>query len=95
PAEVLATLEGMDEQLVQAIIEERENEPFGSRGDLLRLDDVSDQVFTQIVEDISARSSSLRITSVGSLEEGRIRVKLTVIVDLKSDEPQIVHIVEG
>ncbi len=95
PPEVLATLDGMTEQAVQAIVAQRQKEPFTTRGDLLKLTEVTDDIFAQIAERITVCSSALRITSVGSVEDGRIRVGLTAIVDLKDSEPKIVYVVEG
>lgn len=95
PPEVLATLDGMTEQALEAIVQYREQQPFTSRGDLLALPEVTDSVFTQIVEEITVRSSTLRITSVGSVEEGRVRVQVTVLLDLKGPEPRIVYIAVG
>lgn len=95
PAEVLATLDGMTEPAVQAIVAQREKEPFTTRGELLKLTEITDDIFAQIAERVTVRSSSLRITSVGSVEDGRIRVRLTAVVDLKDTEPKIVYVAEG
>lgn len=95
PLDVLLAIDGMTEQAAQAIVREREENPFTTRGELLRLSEVTDEVFTQVVEQITVRSSTLRITSVGSVEEGRVRVQVVAVVDLKQSEPMIVHITEG
>jgi hypothetical protein len=47
------------------------------------------------VERVTVRSSALRITSIGSMEGGRVRVRLTAIVSLKESEPEIVYLAEG
>jgi len=95
PPEVLATIDGMTDQVAQAIVEQRAQLPFTTRGDLLALPAVTEDVFGQIVEKVTVRSSALKITSIGSVEDGRVRVRLTVIVDLKESEPRIVSIAEG
>ncbi|MGQ9729679.1 MAG: helix-hairpin-helix domain-containing protein [Candidatus Zipacnadales bacterium] len=95
PLEVLATIEGMTEQVAQAIIREREKAPFTTRGDLLNLPEVTNELFSQLVEKVDVRSSCLAITSVGSVEEGRVRVRLTAYLDLKQDEPAIIYVAEG
>lgn len=95
PLDVLLAIDGMTEQVAQAIIRERDEEPFTTRGELLRLSEVTDEVFTQLIEQLTVRSSTLRITSVGSVEEERVRVRVVAIVDFKESEPAIVHIAEG
>jgi len=95
PAEVLMTIDGMSEELVQEIVEQRQSQPFTTRGELLNLSEVSDDLFGQVVEDVDVRSSALRITALGSVEDGRVRVRVTVILDMKDSEPQIVYIREG
>ena len=95
PAEILATLDGMTEQAVQAIVTQREKEPFTTRGELLKLTEVTDDIFAQIAERVTVRSSALRVTSIGSVEDGRIRVRLTAVVDLKDSQPKIVYVAEG
>jgi general secretion pathway protein K len=95
PAEVLLAIDGMTEELAQAIIRDREEQPFTTRGELLRLSEVTDEVFVELIEQITVRSSTLRIVSVGSVEEERVRVRIVAIVDFKESEPVIVHLAEG
>jgi type II secretory pathway component PulK len=95
PADVLGTLDGMTQQAVEAIINYRATAPFVTRGDLLKLTEVTDGLFAQIAERVTVRSSALRITSVGSVDDGRIRVQLTAVVDLKGTQPTIVSLTEG
>jgi competence ComEA-like helix-hairpin-helix protein len=95
PAEVLATLEGITEQAVEAIVRERETAPFATRGAILALPEVTDAVYARIGEQVTVRSSALKIVSVGSAGDGRVRVRLTAILDLKPSEPRIVHLSEG
>lgn len=95
PAEVLMTVEGMSEELVQEIVEQRRSQPFTTRGDLLNLSEVSDEAFAQVAEEVDVRSSALKITALGSVEGGRVRARVTVILDMKDSEPQIVYIREG
>ena len=95
PAEVLMAIDGMTEQVAQAIIRDREQQPFTTRGELLRLSEVTDELFSQLVEEITVRSSTLRISSIGSVEEDRVRVQIVAMVDLKESEPTVVHLSEG
>jgi competence ComEA-like helix-hairpin-helix protein len=95
PAEVLATIDGMTDQALKAILQYREQQPFITRGDLLALPEITEVLFTQLVEKVTVRSSTLRITSIGSVEAGRVRVQVTAVVSLQSAEPQIVYLAEG
>ena len=88
-------IDGMTEQVAQAIIRDREQQPFTTRGELLRLSEVTDELFSQLVEEITVRSSTLRISSIGSVEEDRVRVQIVAMVDLKESEPTVVHLSEG
>jgi type II secretory pathway component PulK len=95
PVEVLATLDGMTEQALNAIVKYRAEQPFTTRGELLALTEMTDALFSQIVEKVTVRSSTLKITSIGSVEEGRVRVRVTALVDLQESEPRIVYLAEG
>ena len=94
-AEALSTLEGMTEEVLNAIVEYRDAQPFTSRGELLALKEMNETLFTQLVEAVTVRSSTLKITSTGSVEEGRVRARVTAVVDLKESEPRIVYMAEG
>jgi len=95
PPETLATLEGMTEQVLNAIADYREAQSFTTRGDLLALKEMDEALFAQLVEAVTVRSSTLRITAIGSVDEGRIRVRVTAVVDLKQSEPRIVYLQAG
>jgi len=93
--EALSTVEGMTDEVLNAILNYRESQPFTSRGELLALKEVSDATFAQLAEEVTVRSSTLKITAVGSVEDGRVRMRVTAILDLKDSDPRIVYLAEG
>lgn len=69
-AEVLAALPGMDASLADIIAAARMEQPFETVGDLLRLTEITEEVFRQVAPLLTTRSMALRLTAQGSVGEG-------------------------
>lgn len=84
--EVLAALPGMDESLAQLIVTARQDEPFETVADLLRLTEVDDATFEEIAPSLTTRSLVVRLTAEGTIGEGRQaqsnRIEALVIIEL-------------
>ncbi|MCC7491961.1 MAG: general secretion pathway protein GspK [Fimbriimonadaceae bacterium] len=70
PLEILAALPGMDLTLAQAIVDARRQEPFETVGDLLRLSEVTDELFGQLAPLLTTRSAAFRLQASGTVGEG-------------------------
>lgn len=83
PVEVLAVLPGMDGTIAEAIDAYRTTTgPLTGVGDLLLIDAVDDEVFTQVADHVTTRSRRFRVVSVGSHPEGVSRtITCIVLVD--------------
>ena len=94
------TLPQMTEEIAQAIIDYRTATPLVSRGDLLRVDQVTQQVFNNIIERVTVFSDSYHIRVLGmsrnvSVGTGRISdlaVHLTVTLDRSTGKCRIVRL---
>ncbi len=85
-AEVLAALPGMDSQLADAIVQARRSQPFETVGDLLRLSEVTDDVFKQVAPLLTTRSRTFQLSAVGTVLEGEQELtrRITVLALLES-----------
>jgi len=80
-AEVLATLPGIDPEMVAAIIAYRSSSGFfNSVGDLFDVDGMTDNVFKQMVDRITTRSETFRIFSEGRVSSTGARRRLQVVI---------------
>jgi DNA uptake protein ComE-like DNA-binding protein len=71
PAEVLAALPGMDAATAQAVVQERtDNGAFTDVGQLLRMDQVSNELFMGIANLLTARSKIFRVVAAGQCKDG-------------------------
>lgn len=80
-AEVLSTLPGFGPELVGAIIAHRSSSGFfNSVGDLFDVDGMTDSILKQVVDRITTRSETFRITSEGRVASTGARRRLQVVV---------------
>ncbi|NUP99523.1 MAG: general secretion pathway protein GspK, partial [Armatimonadetes bacterium] len=66
-AEVLASLPGMDATIADALVQARREQPFETVGDLLRLTEISNEVFKQVAPLLTTRSLAYRLTASGTV----------------------------
>lgn len=100
PAEVLMTLPQMTEEAAQAIVAYREGNPLVTRGDLLRIDEVSQAIFNAIVERVTVMSDTYLVRALGTAQgimpgNGRTRdigVHLSAVLDRTSGRCRIVRL---
>jgi DNA uptake protein ComE-like DNA-binding protein len=99
PVEVLAVLPQMSEEIAQAIVEYRQANPLVSRGDLLKLPEVTPAVFNAIVERVTVLSDSFTVRALGvqrmTDDTGRltdIAVHLTAVLDRTTGRCRIVRL---
>lgn len=88
---VLAALPGMNEAIADDIVAHRNGDegPFGSAGDILTVDSVTQEVYRQIAELITVRSVFFRLTSTGSIEGSKTTRSIESVVSLlRSDLKQ-------
>lgn len=85
--EVLAALPGMDPDLAQLIVAERANQPFETVGDLLRLTEITPEVFEQVAPLLTTRSVAFRLQAEGTVGEKDqavgYRIEIVVLMDLQ------------
>lgn len=100
PFEVLMTFDGMTEEAADAIVTQRESQPFQSRGDLLQLQEITNEVFNSMIEKTTVISDSFTARVMGMArtqpESGgrprEIGVHLTVMLDRTSGRCRIVRL---
>lgn len=81
--EVLACLPGVDRQLADAIIRQRQSAGFfQSPAGLLNVPGMNQQLFKQIAPLVTARSETFRILSEGMVNSSGVRQRIQVIVHL-------------
>lgn len=69
-AEVLSALTGMDPSIADLIVRERQNEPFQTVADLLRLAEIDDQMFQDLAPFLTTRGLVFRLRAEGTIGEG-------------------------
>ncbi len=69
-AEVLSALTGMDPSIAELIVRERQNEPFETVADLLRLAEIDDQMFQDLAPLLTTRGLVFRLRAEGTIGEG-------------------------
>jgi DNA uptake protein ComE-like DNA-binding protein len=100
PAEVIMTLPQMTEEIAQAIVAYRDANPMISRGDLLKVDEVTPAIFNAIVEKVTVISDTFLVRSYGTSQvllpgSGRpndIAVHLSAVIDRTSGKCRIVRL---
>lgn len=100
PAEVIMTLPQMTEEIAQAIVAYRDSNPMVSRGDLLRIDEVTPAIFNAIVEKVTVVSDTFLVRALGTAQvilpgSGRpndISVHLTAVLDRTSGKCRIARL---
>ena len=100
PPEVLMTLPQMTEEIAQLIVSYRETTPFVSRGDLLQIPELTQQVFNQIIERVTVVSDSYTVRSLGFarsdpagiMRPTDIAVHLTAVLDRSTGRCRIVRL---
>ena len=90
PAEVLATLPDMTEELATAIVNRRQSQPFAGRGDIVYLEKVDPQVLGNLLEYITVNSDAYRVYALGIIDETEIAVHVTAVIDT-SESPALIR----
>ncbi|MBI2300893.1 MAG: general secretion pathway protein GspK, partial [Armatimonadetes bacterium] len=89
-AEVLASLPGMDEDIAQAIVNGRRDQPFETVGDLLGLSDMTDQTFEEVAPLLTTRALAYRLQADGTVGRGEHvltnRIEAIVIVEMQPSQ---------
>jgi len=85
--DVLACLPGMTRELAQAIISQRQSGGFfASTGELLKVPDLTRDIFKQIAPLVTARSETFRILSEGKINSTGTRQRIQAIVHIGLDD---------
>ena len=85
PAEVLACLPGMTKELAQAVVAHRKSAGFfPNTAALLKVQDMTTQIFKQLAPRVTARSETFRILSEGRVTSSGARRRLQVTVRLRN-----------
>ena len=87
--DVLVCLPGMTRELAQSIISQRQSEFFASIGELLKLPQMSRDIFRQIAPLITARSETYRILCEGKVKSTGVRQRIQAIVHVGLNSQQI------
>jgi type II secretory pathway component PulK len=88
--DVLVCLPGMTRELAQAIISQRQSGGyFASTAELLKLPDMTRDIFKQIAPLITARSETYRILCEGRISSTGTRQRIQVIVHIGLNSQQI------
>jgi DNA uptake protein ComE-like DNA-binding protein len=81
--DVLACLPGMTRELAQAVISQRQSGGFfANTGELLKVPDLTRDIFKQIAPLVTARSETFRILSEGKVNSTGARQRIEVIVHI-------------
>jgi DNA uptake protein ComE-like DNA-binding protein len=85
--EVLACLPGMTRELAQAVVSQRQsNGFFANTGELLKVPDLTRDIFKQIAPLVTARSETFRILSEGKINSTGARQRIQVVVHVGLDD---------
>jgi DNA uptake protein ComE-like DNA-binding protein len=87
--DVLICLPGMTRELAQSIISRRQSEFFVSTGELLKLPQMSRDIFRQIAPFITARSETYRILCEGKVTSTGVRQRIQAIVHIGLNSQQM------
>lgn len=89
PPEVLAALPGMSDDVVQAIITRRDEQPFTDIGEVLSINSISTSVFQQIAGRLTTRSKTFSVRSIGRTADG-LTSTVTCLLQIDTDGGQTV-----
>jgi len=89
--EVLATLPGVDDELVDRIIRYRDGGGFASIGGLLDVSGMTKEKFAKLESHVTVRSNVFRVLSHGLAESGLAKATIECVVDRSGDVPQILY----
>jgi len=94
---VLETLPAMDEELAEAIVQDRNGQPFASIGQLLDVSGITKKEFARLEKHVTVRSSVFRILSQGEAASGLARATIECVVDRGRDEdvPRVLYWLES
>ncbi|HEX2922534.1 MAG TPA: helix-hairpin-helix domain-containing protein [Chloroflexota bacterium] len=94
--EVLKTLPGVEDALVETIIEHRDSgDGFRGPADLLDVPGVSTDLFGKIEDSITVRSNVFRIMSTGQSASKLARASIECIVDRGGGSPKVLYWLES
>ncbi len=92
PRAVLRTLPGVDDQLADAIIRERDaGAGFTTIGDLLQVAGMTKDIFARLEQHVTVRSWVFRIHSRGLTDSGLARASIECVVDRGGDTPRVLY----
>ncbi len=94
PAAVIAGLPGGSYEIAHAIMARREEQPFGSVGEIVQLlVDLNDgeSVFEQMIDHITTRSSSFLVESMGWTDTGRTHRTLTALLRRRGENVLVIR----
>jgi len=96
PVEVLTTLPGVDRALAERMVRRRESlGGYASIGELLNLNGVEAEVFAQIEDLVTVRSSVFRIYARGESDSELAEATIECIVDRGHDVPRVLYWLES
>jgi hypothetical protein len=100
PAEIIAALPEMTPEVAQAIVAYRQSNPFRTRGDVLAVPQVTQQIFNAMIEHVTVFSDSFKVrvlgfsltADVGQQRQRDTGVHLTAILDRSTGRTRIVRL---
>ncbi len=96
PEVVLNTLPGMDEDLAETIVRDRDARGgYTSIGQLLDVKGVTKETFGKFEEAITVRSNVFRIWSQGDAASGLAQATIECVVDRSGDAPRVLYWLES
>lgn len=95
PAEVLATVTGLDENLAEEIVRWRQSQgAFESTAQLLEIDGMDQEVFAEVAGAVTVRSYVFTIEALGQVPQSGIVKLIRCTVDVSGSQPNILRYAE-
>lgn len=96
PPEVLATLPGVNAELAEAVVRQRDAlVGYTSIGQLLNVSGITKNRFVELEELVTVRSNVFRIHSHGRAASGLTKATIECVVDRGSDVPRVLYWLES
>jgi general secretion pathway protein K len=96
PLEVLNTLPGLDNDLAEAIVRQRDAAVgFTSIGQMLSINGITKEKFAKFEDSITVRSNVFRIQSRGQATSGLARATIECVVDRGREVPRVLYWLES
>lgn len=90
-SEVLMTIPGMNDELAEAILARREEEPFQTVGDILDISLIDRDAFVAMSGIITVRTYAYEVTSEARIEDSGIQKQILAIVTGESGLPAVCY----